>query len=147
MRQSRLKEENCEGDSCAARLFVYGTLRKGQRSHKVLAGLRARFMAKGYVQGCLYDLGQYPGAVKGAGGSDRVFGEVYLLVHPSLCFKTLDRFEGFDPQKNQLNLFERSKTRVKLRGGEETDAWIYWLPNARRPGRLIPSGDYAKYRG
>src|SRR5215467_16332744 len=45
-------------------LFVYGTLRRPFVRHSLLQSLGARFVAKGSICGLLYDLGEFPGAVK-----------------------------------------------------------------------------------
>lgn len=129
-----------------AHLFVYGTLRKGFRSHRLLQRLRARLEATGYVRGLLYDLGEYPGAVEKSEDRSRVFGEVYWLPHAAQAFKVLDTFEGFDRARAASNLFERRRTTVIIAGGGEMPAWIYWLSSARQSLRRVPSGDYSKCR-
>lgn len=133
-------------NSGGARLFVYGTLRKGFPSHALLQRLHARFVATAYLRGQLYDLGEYPGAVESTDDRDRIHGEVYWIPHSARAFRVLDKFEGFDPLRARFNLFERKRTRVTLAGGAETEAWIYCLHGSRRPGRRVPSGDYAKCR-
>src|SRR5262249_60526109 len=54
-------------------LFAYGTLMRGYRLHRLLAG-RAAYLEEGEVQGFLFDLGTYPAALRGAGRHIR--GEV-----------------------------------------------------------------------
>lgn len=129
-----------------ARLFVYGTLRKGFRSHGLLQRCRPRLLGAGLVQGRLYDLGEYPGAAEGAGGADRVHGELYWLPRAEVAFKVLDSFEGFDPARPGSNEFERKETTVTRAGGGEMRAWIYWLSRSHVPGRRILSGNYALHR-
>jgi gamma-glutamylcyclotransferase (GGCT)/AIG2-like uncharacterized protein YtfP len=133
-----------ETDS-GARLFVYGTLRKGFRSHKLLQRFHARLIASGSVQGRLYDLGDYPGAVN-CTGTERVCGEVYFLPHAEAAFRALDRFEGFDPARPESNEFERGGTTVTLADGRKVRAWIYWLPGAPATRRRVRAGNYAMRR-
>lgn len=128
-------------------LFVYGTLRKGFRSHEMLRRLRAQFLATGYVQGRLYDLGNYPGAVERVRDTDRIRGEVYRLPNAARTFEVLDRFEGFDPANPGFNLFERKETMATVAGGKQLPVWIYWLRNSHGFMRRVPSGDYRTCRG
>ena len=130
-------------DVTPARLFVYGTLRKGFGSHGLLQRLRARLIAPGYVFGRLYDLGQYPGAVEAAYNSYRIHGEVYRLPNATVALEALDRYEGFDPGNPEQSLFVRKETTLTLATGGQVQAWIYWLQRVHPAARLILSGDYA----
>jgi gamma-glutamylcyclotransferase (GGCT)/AIG2-like uncharacterized protein YtfP len=128
-----------------AQLFVYGTLRKGFRSHKLLQRFRARLIASGTVRGRLYDLGTYPGAVDCA-GAEHVCGEVYFLPDPGAAFRALDRFEGFNPARRESNEFERRETTVTLSDGRKVRAWVYWLPGAPATKRRVRAGNYTMRR-
>jgi len=133
-------------NGAGARLFVYGTLRNGFRSHGMLQRFRPRFLGAGHVQGRLYSLGEYPGASEGAGDKGRVQGELYWLPRAEAAFRVLDRFEGFDPEHPELNEFTRKETTVTMAGGGEMRAWVYWLSRIHASGRRILSGNYALYR-
>lgn len=124
-------------------LFVYGTLRKGFRSHGFLKGMHARFVTVGHVQARLYDMGVFPGAVESVNRADRVYGELYLLPSPASSFRVLDRYEGFDQDNPGASQFVRKVTEVKLAGDREVSAWIYWMGSIQRTARRVLSGDYA----
>lgn len=147
MAQSKMKDALQVEDFANAHLFVYGTLRRGFQSHEILRRFRAQFLARGQVRGRLYDLGEYPGAVESVSKADRVLGEVYRLPNPAHAFAVLDRFEGFDPGNTRSSLFERKETTVALAGGDQVQAWIYWMQNSRGLARRLTSGDYAMCRG
>ncbi|MBX6422092.1 gamma-glutamylcyclotransferase [Thermosulfurimonas sp. F29] len=105
------------------RLFVYGTLRRGQPLHYLLEG--ARFLGEGTVRGfTLYDLGEYP-AVRPGAEESRVRGEVYE-IDPGL-FEVLDEVE---------DEYERRTVPVELSDGRVLEAWMYIyrkpLPENRR---------------
>ena len=71
-------------------LFVYGTLKRGQRNHHLMR--EARFLGEA-VTAPLYtllDLGSFPGMIPG--GTTAVHGELYE-VGPGLLAR-LDRHEG-----------------------------------------------------
>jgi gamma-glutamylcyclotransferase (GGCT)/AIG2-like uncharacterized protein YtfP len=133
-------------NGAGARLFVYGTLRKGFRAHVLLQRFRPSLLGSGSVPGRLYDLGAYPGAVEGAGGADRIHGELYWLPRADVAFNALDSFEGFDPAKPGSNEYARRETTVTMAGGGRIRAWIYWLSRAHASGRRILSGNYALHR-
>lgn len=59
-------------------VFVYGTLRRGERNDIARCRPRPVFVGNTSVEGRLYDLGAYPGIVLGEGG--RVVGEVYRIT-------------------------------------------------------------------
>jgi len=130
-----------------ARLFVYGTLRKGFRAHKLLQTQHARFLGNGNVQGRLYELSEYPGAIWSSRPNDRVHGEVYLLPRAFGAFSVLDRFEGYDPERPGWNMFDRKDTSVQFAGGRDLRAWIYWLRGGHRSGKRLLTGIYGMRPG
>jgi gamma-glutamylaminecyclotransferase len=107
-------------------LFVYGTLKRGQRNHRLLAD--QRFVGPAVTAPCfrLYDLGPYPGmAFDESGGAVR--GELFAVS--DCCVGELDDFEGVP------DLFTRE--RIELADG--TTAWAYLY--ARRIPEGTPSGE------
>ncbi|MBZ0273671.1 gamma-glutamylcyclotransferase [bacterium] len=71
-------------------LFVYGTLKRGQRNHHLMR--EARFLGEAVTapQYTLLDLGSFPGMIPS--GNTAVHGELYE-VGPELMAR-LDRHEG-----------------------------------------------------
>lgn len=141
-----MENSNQRDGFAGSRLFVYGTLRKGFRSHGFLQQLHARFLGIGYVGGRLYNLGEYPGAAETADCLDSVHGELYFLPRLAEAFRILDTFEGYNPARTMFNLFEHKQATVILVSGREVGAWVYWLAQRRILGRRIPSGNYAMCR-
>ncbi len=74
------------------RLFVYGTLKRGCRSHARLAHQAYLGDAQTEPGFQLYRLSGYPGLVRAPLTSDAVTGEVYLV--DDSCLRELDEFEG-----------------------------------------------------
>ena len=72
------------------KVFVYGTLRRGQTAHHLLAG--ARFIGTAWTERkyTLLDMGTYPALV--SGGETAVLGEIYEIDAGALA--ELDRYEG-----------------------------------------------------
>ena len=111
-------------------LFVYGTLMRGFPLHALLAG-RADSVGDGEVGGLLFDLGRYPAALRDGGGVIR--GEVYRVKDPALWL-TLDSAEG--------RQYHRGEIGVRLAGGWQVLAYIYWYVGPLRRAVTIPAGDY-----
>jgi gamma-glutamylcyclotransferase (GGCT)/AIG2-like uncharacterized protein YtfP len=111
-------------------LFVYGTLMRGFRLHNLLAG-RAEYVGEGEVPGLLFDLGAYPAALRGHGGSIR--GEVYRLPDPGF-WVALDSAEG--------SQYHRGEVGVRMDSGGLVTACIYWHVGPLGGAVPIPGGDY-----
>lgn len=119
-------------------------------------------LGRAYVQGRLYDLGDYPGAVPahrspigaatsggppGPGPVDddapKVWGHLLRVADPAALFAVLDPYEGFDPGNLGASEFVRALVRAHpAGGGDPLEAQIYWynFPVTGRPP--IASGDY-----
>jgi gamma-glutamylcyclotransferase (GGCT)/AIG2-like uncharacterized protein YtfP len=130
-------------------LFVYGTLMSGARG-ALGAEQRLRLARSSDSLGPaslprahLYDLGEYPGAVLGAGIDDIVHGEAVLLSNPEAALKWLDEYEGYVHGAGDANDYDRVVTEVRLAGGETFDAWVYALRRAPSRKRRIVSGRWA----
>ncbi|MET0343471.1 MAG: gamma-glutamylcyclotransferase family protein [Polyangiales bacterium] len=111
------------------RVFVYGTLMKGELHHTTIA--HARFVRAAATKPD-YDLVQidyYPALI--AGGSHRVPGELYEVDDQTLV--RLDRLEEVP------DYYERRM--ITLEDG--TEALAYVMPRERAArGKLIRSGDF-----
>ncbi|UTM56991.1 gamma-glutamylcyclotransferase [Photobacterium sp. CCB-ST2H9] len=113
------------------RVFVYGSLRRYQSNH----GLMATAVFRGACQlpgFAMYDLGPYPAALRQDTADVAVHGEVYDV--DAGTFRELDILEGLGE--------EYCRERVLTPYGE---AWIYLYlqPLGRSP--LIPEGDWVAW--
>ena len=114
---------------------------RGLPLHRLIAG-RCEFVGAATVEGQLLDLGRYPGAVAGERGA--IHGEVYRILSPGLL-ASLDREEGYRPNAPARSLYLRQPTRVRLAGGQELTAWIYWYQGPRDRAVPIPDGDCRRH--
>jgi gamma-glutamylcyclotransferase (GGCT)/AIG2-like uncharacterized protein YtfP len=112
------------------RVFVYGTLRRGEGNHRLLAGARCVGAARTAPAFTLRDLGAYPAML--AGGATSVVGEVYEV--DELTLDVLDRLEGHP------RFYRREP--IALADGAHVEAYL--LPADRAWGltRTIESGDW-----
>jgi gamma-glutamylcyclotransferase (GGCT)/AIG2-like uncharacterized protein YtfP len=123
-------------------IAVYGTLRRGQRNHRLLGG--AQFLGIGYVSGALFDMPQtplreyaYPALVEGPG---RVAVEVYRLPGDEVL-AALDALELYDPSDEAGSEYLRRA--VAVFEGPVSRAYAYLYHGAREElGGAIATGDW-----
>ena len=121
-------------------LATYGTLMRSFGNHQNLGvDDRLTFVGKCRWTGVLYDLGRYPGAVPGEG---TVHGDLFRL-RGSQVWSVLDRYEGYDPNREDASLFVRQP--VALDTPEDCTAWVYWYNGDPASHPRVSSGDWKTY--
>lgn len=128
-------------------IFVYGTLRRATASkmHDVLARY-AEYLAQGYMQGKLYEVSNYPGAVESDSSDERVVGEVYRILDRELLFTQLDEYEECSPKFPPPHEYVRKKLPIYLTGKQNILAWVYLFNHEVAHLQQIRSGDYLTLR-
>ncbi len=126
-------------------LFVYGTLRS-HFNNDMAKFLRAhaKFISNAVTNGSLYLIGWFPGFIPCALENHKVIGEVYAFTKESEAFKTLDSYEGYDPNLN-TGEFLRTKTKVFLSNGKSKNCWVYVYNSKVDQKSKIISGDFLKH--
>ena len=104
-----------------ARLFVYGTLRRGyQNIYAALLRANSRFLGNARMRGHLCQFKSYSGAVLSDQPDEWVPGELFHLQDPNIL-QTLDKYEDSE--------FERILVKVSLDDGEDLETcletWVY----------------------
>lgn len=96
------------------KVFVYGSLMKGEFNHGILKNETTTFLGEDATKEeyTFYDLGGFPGLVRG--GTQSVVGEIYEIS--SFTRRNLDVLESH-PQ------FYR-RTKIELKSGEKVEAYI-----------------------
>jgi gamma-glutamylcyclotransferase (GGCT)/AIG2-like uncharacterized protein YtfP len=121
-------------------LAAYGTLRRTfGRQASLGVDDQLSFVTSCWWTGRLYDLGSYPGAVPGEG---TVQGELFRLRDPR-AWTVLDRYEGYDPDREAASLFVRRP--VPMDEPADEAAWVYWYNGPVGDHERVPSGDWATY--
>lgn len=124
-------------------VFVYGTLRSGEKNYpRFLAG-RTTSEFPGTVAGELFFVrdGGYPYLIPGSG---RVRGELMVLA-PSQYAATLaslDTLEEYDPRDEAHSVYLRRTASVRLDNGGERLAWVYYWNLPEVMGEPVVSGDF-----
>lgn len=129
------------------KVFVYGTLCRGQRYHHILAPFAKQFH-KATVRGQLFDLPVgYPAMIE---GESAVAGELVELKNVSEALRLLDELEDYE-ENSDSNEYERIVVKVVTESGEEHDCYVYlYSPNRREwlaaNGTWVPGGDWRAFK-
>jgi gamma-glutamylaminecyclotransferase len=114
------------------KVFVYGTLMRGEPAHALLGDARFLGAARTEPRYALVLLDGYPGLVEG--GDTAVAGELYELADDEALLRELDCYE------DAPELYAR-----ELRRFGEHEAWVYLLRPEHAAGRPpIASGDWRR---
>lgn len=108
------------------RVFVYGTLKPGERYYNDYCAKWAIAAKPGIVFGCLYALPLgYPALVPG----DRPVRGVVLTFAEDGILQTLDELEDYDPRRSpHENEYHRRQTNIfTLDHHPLGTAWVYWM--------------------
>ena len=121
------------------KVFVYGTLRKGERNAYLLENATC-LAEQCWTNGRLYDTGYgYPAMERAK--SSQVYGELYSVTKTDLA--QLDRLEGYAPGDDG-NLYERIERTVYTDKGATT-AYVYIANQLSLLNIKIPNGDWKEY--
>jgi gamma-glutamylcyclotransferase (GGCT)/AIG2-like uncharacterized protein YtfP len=107
-----------------AAVFVYGTLKRGEINHGVIAP-DALSVEEGAIRGRLFDVGEFPGLAAGHGD---VHGEIVRFEREALerILPVLDRLEGCLPEDEASSMYYRRVVDVVTsRGTEKAFAYFY----------------------
>lgn len=125
-------------------IFVYGTLCRfagHPMRHKLLQ--YATYMENGWINGTLYDLGQYPGLVSGT-HDNQVSGEIYRIAEVDPLLGILDEYEGCLPDAPLPREYVRSVATVKKSSGR-INCWVYEYIGEVADKAIIHTGCYQQY--
>lgn len=126
-------------------LFVYGTLSKaGGHPIHLRVVKRTRFIGDASMQGRLFRMESYPGAVDSDDPADAVRGELYEVLEPGPLFEELDDYEGCGPKDEKPTLYVRVKRRVRLGDGRTFEAWVYLYNRPTDGMKRIASGRFRR---
>lgn len=112
------------------RLFVYGTLMRGERGHDLLGSSTFVTHATTPREFTLVDLGSYPGLR--TGGETAVLGEIYEVSHDTL--RDLDDYEEVPEVYLRIS---------RMLAGAETMLYVL-RPEIEPNAPAIQSGDWRK---
>ena len=117
----------------STRVFVYGTLRKGEANWRTLLAPAQGCSAKTESDFTMRSCGRFP--IVEIGGTTAIAGEVFLVDDATLVL--LDQLE------EHPNWYERIEIDVTLDSGELQRAWIYLMPTGQyEQSPVIESGDW-----
>lgn len=114
-------ETNQNGGITLPKLFVYGTIREGERNHFYLQDSPCIFK-QCWISGSLYDTGNgYPALLEN--NTSHVYGELYDVTLKQL--KEIDQLEEY-VENDPNNLYDRKYITVANDKGEQVEALTYF---------------------
>lgn len=122
-------------------LFVYGTLQRQGAAHQLLVG-QASYLGSAWLQGRLYEVSGYPGAVLSDNSRDCIHGELYRMHQPDILLARLDEYEEIGPQYPQPHEYRRMQVSVRTALQKNHTAWTYIYTRCTVNLIRIPSGSW-----
>jgi gamma-glutamylcyclotransferase (GGCT)/AIG2-like uncharacterized protein YtfP len=129
-------------------LFVYGSLmrRFDLPMHRLILN-HGSFVDEGWMQGRLYLIAWYPGAVGSEDPDDRVYGEVFRIHAPEVLMPRLDAFEDCDPDSPNSGEYRRMVSPVHLLAGGQLPCHWYCFNRSVNESKRISSGRFERLEG
>jgi gamma-glutamylcyclotransferase (GGCT)/AIG2-like uncharacterized protein YtfP len=122
------------------RIFVCGSLRKGELNHERFKDFGDNLIATGTISGVLLrSLGDYPALVPSLNVTDIVAGEVYEISDG--LGEVIDRWEreaGYEVRPVQV---------TSPSGKVEAQAYFYGDPDSIAEHPVVEGGDWALHKG
>lgn len=128
-------------------IFVYGTLRQGERMdlRKQKHNFEVDFISRDKINGKMYHIGSFPGVKEVNSRYDpngaKVIGEVFRIREQAIV-AILDAYERYrhdDPTQGLYNRCQVKSERGRL-------VWVYTYNPIVLPEQLIISGDWCRNR-
>ena len=109
-------------------LFAYGTLSRACAPQEIAPVVeKLQIEARGYVQGTIYDFGQYPGVVLDAASTNRISGTICKIPPDQDVLRQLDEYEEYSPDSPQTSQFIRRLHPVHWDDERTIPCWVYVL--------------------
>jgi len=127
------------------KVFVYGTLRRGEPNRPLIEPLVASSLPA-RVRGDMYTLGEYPAVIPGGG---RVRGELLGFTDLAEALRRMDELESYHGPGDPRNEYERAVVRAELEDGRTEDCYCYLYAKPyflQRFARPVPGGDWLARR-
>jgi gamma-glutamylcyclotransferase (GGCT)/AIG2-like uncharacterized protein YtfP len=122
-------------------LFVYGTLLDEKNEYGAYLKNNSTSYNEGKLQGELYDIGDYPGAINLTECDLWVHGLIFTVSDLPAVLKVLDDYEGFGEECPQPNEFVRKLLPVEA-DNDIINCWVYLYNLPVENFRHIKSGKY-----
>jgi len=124
-------------DSELNRIFVYGTLMKGESRHSAIKNTDFEFIDDAFTKGKLLHVNDFPGLI--FDDKENVSGELYQCNKITKRLSEIDQIEGFYGHQYGNSLFNRVILKVEVKG-EFIWSWAYLFNG--KDGNEIPSGNW-----
>ncbi|MEZ4884738.1 MAG: gamma-glutamylcyclotransferase family protein [Chitinophagales bacterium] len=122
-------------------IFAYGSLQRGfDNEMSNLVERSFSYTGKGYIEGSLYDVGEFPAAISAGRPGSKVHGELFRIPPCEVpLVELLDEYEGCP------ELYERVLMEVTTDDGHTVEAMVYVYKRTTQNLNPIESGNYRQY--
>lgn len=94
------------------------------------------------MQGCLFEVAGYPGAIESINPDHRVKGELYRILDRKRLFAILDEYEECSNRHPRPHEYRRKIVTIQSIRDDTVSAWAYIYNRSTTRLRKIASGDY-----
>ena len=101
------------------------------------------YIAEACMQGKLFEIAGYPGAIVSDNTKDKVYGELYKIVNSGELLPRLDEYEECTQRYPEPHEYIRKKLPVISVAGYEFAAWVYIFNRDVTNLKPIESGNYS----
>ncbi len=110
-----------------------------------LLNRHGEYFSDGVMQGKLFEVDGYPGAVESNDPNDRVYGEVYRIIDREALLAKLDHYEQCTDHFAPPHEYQRRKICVSLSSGGCVCVWAYVFDHDVKGLTQITSGNYIDF--
>ncbi|HEX4974277.1 MAG TPA: gamma-glutamylcyclotransferase family protein [Pseudomonadales bacterium] len=127
-------------------LFVYGSLRKNIHSKmQPIFAQHCTFLSLAFMNGQLFEINGYPGAIESQHPQDIIEGELYEINAYAPVLPLLDEYEECSDHFPLPHEYFRKKIKVRTIAGKKISAWAYIYNRDVSQLERIVSGNYLAY--
>ena len=108
--------------------------------HHLIASY-CEYFSDGAMQGILYEVCGYPGAIESSDANNKVYGELYKILDRRVLAR-LDEYEECSEWFPMPQEYVRKPLSIDLLGGGLVVAWVYLYNYDVSRLQRIKSGDY-----
>lgn len=127
-------------------LFVYGSLRKNIHSNmQPIFDQHCTFLSLAFMNGQLFEINGYPGAIESHRTNDIIEGELYQINAGEQVLSLLDEYEECSDHFPPPHEYSRKKIEIITTEGKKMSAWAYIYNRDVSQLERIISGNYLAY--
>lgn len=97
------------------------------------------------MQGCLYEIAGYPGAIAGTNPEHRIKGDIFKITRLHTLLNFLDEYEECSQRFAEPHEYIRVQRNITSLNGQQIKGWVYLYNRSVNQRKKIIDGDYFEY--